>query len=155
MSDDREPTAKVLFRVPVEDGEAMVETLWAIPLGDDQYELANSPFYAYGVSWQDIVLAPFNADEGFPTFERVVKKSGNHMVRVVFPIPVDSGNEPDRILDGLEALGCSFEGLSSRYFSINIPPGIELATICDFLSEREVEWEHADPSYSELHPQKS
>jgi hypothetical protein len=51
-----EPTAKVLFRVPDEEGGATVETLWATPVGDDQYKLDNSPFYAYGASWEDTVF---------------------------------------------------------------------------------------------------
>lgn len=36
------PTAKVLFRVPDDDGGANVETLWAVPLGEDRYQLASS-----------------------------------------------------------------------------------------------------------------
>jgi hypothetical protein len=51
MSDFNQPTAKVLFRVPNNDGSAEVETLWAFDLGNDQYKLGNSPFYAYSVSW--------------------------------------------------------------------------------------------------------
>ncbi|RYE02048.1 MAG: DUF4265 domain-containing protein [Sphingobacteriales bacterium] len=51
------PNSKVLFRVPEDDGTAQVETLWATALGDDQYKLDSSPFYAYSVSWEDIVRA--------------------------------------------------------------------------------------------------
>ena len=74
MSEPIEPKAKVLFRVPNEDGTAEVETLWATPLGDDRYQLDNSPFYAYSVSWQDIVHAPISAEEGVPTFERLPRR---------------------------------------------------------------------------------
>jgi hypothetical protein len=152
MSESEEPTAKVLFRVSDDDGDTYVETLWAVPLGDDRYRLGNSPFYAYGVSWEDIVYAPFDALEEFPTFQRVLEKSGNRTVRVVFEAPPEPGNEADQILKGVEALGCSWEGASPRYFSINIPPDVELSAICGYLTERDAEWEHADPRYSELHP---
>jgi uncharacterized protein DUF4265 len=74
MDDSPQPNAKVLFRVPDDDGSAHVETLWAASAGDDTYKLDNSPFFAYGVSWEDVVFAPFKAEEGFPTFERVVSK---------------------------------------------------------------------------------
>jgi hypothetical protein len=57
------------------EGSAEVETLWAFNLGKDNYKLANSPFYAYSVSWEDIIIAPFNENEGFPTFQRVASKS--------------------------------------------------------------------------------
>jgi len=50
MTDTPNPKAKVLFRVPNDDGTAEVEALWATHLGGDNYKLDNSPFYAYGVS---------------------------------------------------------------------------------------------------------
>jgi hypothetical protein len=96
-----EPTssnAKVLFRVPGEDGTAEVETLWATKLGEDKYQIDNSPFYAYGVSWQDIVLAPFDQNEGFPTFQSVVLKSGHRTLRIIFDPPVENGNPSDQLL---------------------------------------------------------
>jgi len=97
------PTAKVLFRVPDGDGGTNVETLWAVPLGEDRYELANSPFYAYDVSWEDIVFAPFNEEEAIPTFSSVVRRSGNRTVRVIFEVPASSGNASDVVIQGLVA----------------------------------------------------
>jgi hypothetical protein len=38
------------------------------------------------------------------------------------------------------------------YIVVNIPPGIDLVTVCDYLVSRSATWEHADPTYSELHP---
>lgn len=144
--------SKVLFRVPNEDGTAEVETLWATRLGGNRYQLDNSPFYAYSVSWQDVVLAPWSEEEGFPTFERVLEKSGNRTVRVVFDPPVQAGNESERILQGLVERGCSYEGANSSYIAINIPPGVELEAIAAWLVDCGALWEHADPSYDELYP---
>lgn len=146
------PDSKVLFRVPRDDGTADVETLWATSLGGDRYKLDNSPFYAYSVSWQDVVLAPWSEDESFPTFERVVEKSGNRAVRVFFDPPVGAGNASDLILQGLVGLGCSYEGASPSYIAINIPQAVELGTVTAFLIASGVNWEHADPRYSELYP---
>jgi hypothetical protein len=150
MSDD--PTAKVLFRVP-SDGDPIVETLWAIPLGNDLYKLDNSPFYAYSVSWQDVVFAPYDEEEDFPTFESVVERSGNRTVRICFETPVQPDNASDQILQGLVALGCSYEGAHRKYIAINIPPAVELAEVRSYLCEREADWEHADPTYDELFPE--
>ena len=86
MSEPTEPNAKVLFRVPNEDGGADVETLWAYDLGSDNYKLDNLPYYAYGVSCDDVVLAPFDEDEEFPTFQKVVSKSGNRTIRIIFDL---------------------------------------------------------------------
>ena len=153
MPSSSQPNAKVLFRVMNEDGSADVETLWATHLGADEYKLDNSPFYAYGVSWEDVVSAPFNSEEGFPTFERVVSKSGNRTVRVIFETPLETGNESDRVLRGLVALGCSYEGANRKYVSVNVPPGVELNVVRTYLSEQGATWEHADPTYGALFPE--
>jgi hypothetical protein len=152
MTEPVHPAAKVLFRVPDGEGAADVETLWAVDLGDDRYRLDNSPFDAYSVSWQDVVLAPFSPDEQMATFERVLEKSGNRTVRVILDSPPEEGSTSAEVIQGLLRLGCSYEGATERYLSVNIPPGVELEEVRAYLEEREVEWEHADPRYSELYP---
>jgi hypothetical protein len=150
MSNDL--TAKVLFRVPDEDGGATVETLWAVPLGNDLYKLDNSPFFAYGVSWQDIVLAPHDPQEQMPTFQSVSERSGNRTVRAIFDLPLAPGNASDQILQGLAEIGCSFERAHSGYVSINVPPGTDLEQVRSYPIARDAQWEHADPTYDSLFP---
>jgi hypothetical protein len=152
MTNSSQPNTKVLFRVANDDGSAGVETLWATHLGDDRYKLDNSPFYAYGVSWEDIVYAPFNSAEGHPTFQHVVSKSGNRTVRVIFETPVETGNESDRLLQGLVELGCDYEGAGGTYISVNVPRRVELDVVRDYLTEHDATWEHADPPYDALFP---
>jgi hypothetical protein len=152
---NNDPTAKVLFRVPDDEGGATVETLWAMPLGDDRYKLDNTPFYAYGVSWQDTVFAPTDAQEGLPTFQSVVAKSGNRTVRVIFDPPVSPSNSSDQVLQGLVALGCSYEGVNPKYISVNIPPTVDLQQVRSYLIERDAQWEHADPTYESLFPDEA
>ena len=147
-----EPTAKVLFRVPDGEGDAMVETLWATPLGGDHYKLDNSPFYAYGVSWEDTIFAPYDAQEDFITFHSVVAKSGNRTIRFIADPPVSPGNAADQVLQGLVALGCSYEGAYSRCISVNIPSTVELQEVSFYLIERDAQWEYADPTYESLFP---
>ena len=150
MSDSTPPNAKVLFRVPNQDGTTEVETLWATHIESDNYKLDNSPFYAYGVSWEDVVSAPFNSEEGHPTFHHVVSKSGNRTVRVVFDPTIEPGNRSDEIVQRLIALGCSYEGANRKYISVNIPPHVELEPVRKYLIECDVTWEHADPTYDQL-----
>jgi len=153
MPNSLRPNAKVLFRVIDEEGGTDVETLWATHLGADDYKLDNSPFYAYGVSWEDVVSAPFNPEEGFPTFDRVLSKSGNRTVRVIFETPIETGNESDRVLQGLVALGCSYEGANRKYVSVNVPSHVELNVVRIYLIEQKATWEHADPTYAALFPE--
>ena len=151
MADVTTPNAKVLFRVKESDGSANVETLWAYDLGGDRYKLDNSPFYAYGVSCGDTVLASLDDAEGLPTFRSVVAKSGNRTVRVIFDPPVASGNASDAVLQGLVRLGCEFEGANPRYVVISIPAVVDLDAVVRYLTERAATWEHADPTYDQYH----
>ena len=149
------PTSKVLFRVPDEDGGVTVETLWAYSLGDDRYRLDNSPFYAYGVSWQDVVYAPYVPEERMATFESVVEKSGNRTIRVLFDPPEAPGNESDQVLQGLVALGCSYEGARPKYISVNVPPAVDIQVVRSYLIGNDAQWEHADPTYEALFPDEA
>lgn len=151
MNSTAAPTAKVLFRIPEEDGTASVETLWAHDLGSDQYRLDNLPFYAYSVSLQDVVYAPYDPNEGRPTFERVISKSGNRTIRISFDAPVESDSASQQILDLLVALGCGYEGASKKYVAINIPPDVDLSSVCNLLVQHDINWEHADPTYDEIY----
>jgi len=155
MTEPSSSDSKVLFRVPEDDGSSQVETLWATSLGSDEYRLDNSPFYAYSVSWKDVVFAPFDATEEFATFQRVLKKSGNRTVRVIFDPPVQDGNESDQVLQGLVNLGCSYEGANRGYMSINIPAAVDLSAVRQYLVAKRAQWEHADPTYAELFPTES
>ncbi|MBD8873128.1 DUF4265 domain-containing protein [Rhodanobacter sp. DHB23] len=153
MSND--PTAKVLFRVPDEEGGATVETLWATPVGNDQYKLDNSPFYAYGVSWEDTVFAPFDTQEGMATFQSVVARSGNRTIRIIFDPPISSGNASDLVLQNLVALGCSYEGANRSYISLNIPSSVDLRRVHSYLIEVDAQWEQADPTYDSMFPSEA
>jgi hypothetical protein len=152
MTEPIDPTAKVLFRVPNEGGSAEVETLWAYDLGGDNYKVDNLPFFAYSVSLHDVVLAPFDEAEGFATFERVLSKSGNRTIRVIFDPPLREGNESRRILDSLVALGVEYEGANPTYVVLNLPPAVDFDEVVRILTTNSVQWEHADPTYDQLHP---
>lgn len=117
------------------DGSVDVETLWASRVAEDVYRLDNTPFYAYGVSWQDEVRAPYDDDEGFATFSEGVRKSGNRTIRIMFEPPVQSGNSSDAVLNALKNLGCSYEGANASYVTISIPPGADFQRVRECLVE--------------------
>ncbi|MEO1037486.1 MAG: DUF4265 domain-containing protein [Pseudomonadota bacterium] len=153
MSETRDMT-KVVFRVESEDGSCDVETPWATPVGDDLYRVENSPFYAYEVSWLDIVRAPYSEEEERPLFSEVVEKSGHKTIRVIFDPPVEDGNESDAVLRELVEIGCTYEGATRSYICIDIPPEIELSKVRKFLIDKEATFEHADPTYEQLFPEQ-
>jgi Domain of unknown function (DUF4265) len=137
---------KVLLR---EDEYA--ETLWADPVGPDRYRLDNSPFWAYGLSWQDVIEA--HPDEnGQLACTRVIEKAGHRTVRVIFSPGMDVDSSAKAVMDVVVQLGCTYEGRHPGYLAIDIPPGIDLMKVAGYLTEHQVQWEHADPRYSELYP---
>jgi len=146
-----QPYAKIVLTTVADDGTS-VETPWAVALGSNLYRLSNVPFYAYGVSLEDIVEATVGPDDPRPHFRRVVEKSGNRTVRVV----AEDGTSAvaQEVLDGVARLGCDWEGATPSYICINIPPAAHLEDVVAFLKSTGLTWEHADPTYEQLHARK-
>ena len=151
MADETGDMVKITFEVGDESAGFQVETLWATPLGGDLYRLENSPWFAYGVSFLDIVRAKAR-DDKILVFEEVVEKSGNRTIRIVLDPPAEEANSSAAILNRLLALGASFEGANTRYMALNIEPEADFHQICVLLTGQSVEWECADPTYDELFP---
>jgi hypothetical protein len=85
MTDDRGLAEQRYVKVRMSDDHGFTETAWAVRIapGTDQFRLDNSPFYAYRVSTDDVVEGQFVAD-GFYDFVRVIERSGNRTVRLMF-----------------------------------------------------------------------
>jgi len=138
-------------KVRMSDSDGFTETTWAVRIAPDRdhFRLDNSPFYAYGVSTDDVVEGAF-IDEGLYEFVRVVERSGNRTVRLMFGH--DDADSPfgTRVLDEVKAMGCSFEGMFSKVVSITVPPEVQLADVAAYLTSTGLSWEYADPTYADL-----
>ncbi|WP_271194754.1 DUF4265 domain-containing protein [Pseudomonas turukhanskensis] len=147
---------KVVLQQTYEDGaHPEVETPWAESLGNDLYQLKNFPFTFYGLSFDDIFEArpcPEDDDER-PHFVKVVEKSGHKTVRIILDEPLRESEQSRQILEQLKKFDCGYEGDGYRSFTINIQPHCDFWEVCHFLTDSDVDWEHADPTYEELHPQ--
>jgi len=137
-----------MVKVLLQDGDE-VETLWAVHLQENLYRLDNSPFFAYRISWEDIVEAEPDKN-GVLCFSRIAVKSGNRTVRVITQTYETTSEEAKPFLDGIIQLGCSYEGLQPRLVSITVPSEIELETVVDYLIASGHDWEYADPTYDDL-----
>jgi hypothetical protein len=149
MTDRDDDLAKVAFRI-AGGGEVDVETPWARRVGVNTYVLDNLPWYAYGISVGDTFEAIPSGD-GLPEFTRVIAKSGNRTVRVILKPSAKESAASQAVLDRLRAMGCDYEGMNSSYIAVNIPPNVSLDEVCSFLTDRDQQWEHADPTYEDLH----
>lgn len=146
------PHIKIEIRAEVED-DVYVETPWAVPLGNNRYRLDNIPFYAYGLSWGDVVEAEPREHEQ-PLFSKVVEKSGHKTMRVILDPPADQSEDSQAVLSMLQKLGCTYEGVNNVYIAVDIPPDVDLQAVTEYLMTLEQDWEHADPRHEELYSVK-
>lgn len=135
-----------LVKIALPDREGDFETPWAMPVGRDRYRLENTPFFAYGLSWLDVVEAKSDRSRhpSLPVFTRVIEKSGHRTIRVAG----DGEDVPKRLVDALVGLGATFEGLNPAYLCFDLGPLVELQRVVDELERWEdqpLSWELADP----------
>ena len=146
----------VLSWVHADSDEAEIETPWADYLGDDLYQLKNYPFSYYGISYDDIFEAKcIHEDDERPYLTKVVKKSGHKTVRVIFENSIKDSQIGLGILEHVSSLGCGYEGNGAKFFVINIQPHVDFWQICNYLTDNNVNWEHADPTYEEVWPDEN
>jgi hypothetical protein len=131
MTDEREDLVKVFVDLP-NHWDCKGESMWARALGDDLYELENSPFCAYGLNYKDVVCAKAESSFEKPRILRIERRSGHRTLRFRFHAEVGRADR-DRWLGELNQLGSSYEGDGYRFFTLDIPPGVDYQTICDKL----------------------
>ena len=97
------------------------ENLWVEPMTDGTFRIENSPFYLYGISFEDVVAADDVA--GQLTFREVVAR-GSHSTYRIF-IKNESGYEDEQFATAwrpLGLIGCTYEIAKRRWVVIDVPP---------------------------------
>jgi hypothetical protein len=98
------------------------ESMWAKHVGGHRYEVRNIPFYAYGLSFYDVVeaIAPSPADK--PVIRRVVEPGGHRTLRVMFTDAVPRAERGD-LLATLNVHRAYFENADGKLYAIDVEPG--------------------------------
>jgi len=109
------------------------ESMWALPLGNDTYELRNTPFHAYDLNFLDVVEARSATPDQKPAVVRVVTRSGHRTLRVQFSEAMPVQDRLNR-LESLASLGASFEGKDDGFFAIDVSPDGGYEAVCDQLA---------------------
>lgn len=106
--------------------------MWGLPLGENLYQIRNTPFYAYGLNFLDIVIAVAESEDLKPEILKVVERSGHQTIRVFFDSEIP---QPDRIrlLKSLNTIHTFFEQLSDSFFALDIQPEINYLEIRSIL----------------------
>jgi Domain of unknown function (DUF4265) len=117
------------------------ETLWAMPIGNGHHVLQNSPFFAEDLSYLDTVYVELEDENDFPVFKFVVNRSGHSTYGLVIDESIDFTKFQEYILPIID-LGCSFEGMQSVRFSLDVPATTNIYQVYDLLKrgEEEKKW---------------
>ncbi|WP_373051423.1 DUF4265 domain-containing protein [Thalassovita aquimarina] len=112
------------------------ESVFVEGLGQDRYRLQNSPFFATGLSYRDIVIARQNGPKLL--FEKLLFIGGHSTYRI---IPSDDADHRQfrAFLARLEDIGCSWEhgNLGYMLYAVDVPPETNIHTAYELLEAGE------------------
>jgi uncharacterized protein DUF4265 len=117
---DRESIVKVHIDL-TGSSETGGESMWAEPLGDDLYELRNTPFYAYSLNCLDVVHAVAASPHLKPSIVGVARRSGHRTLWVTFADGV-SIDDCIAFATRVNEWYAYFEHAKGRYFAIDVEP---------------------------------
>ena len=144
----------IRIRVPLDPGPGSSgptdDWLWAEPLGSGRFRIESCPFFAYGVSRDDVVRAAEVAGEDAPRLEDVVEKSGHRTLRLALDPSVEIAHPSVQgVLERLLELGCTHEALRPKLIALDVPPAVDVTIVVELLhalaDDSTVVWEWADP----------
>ena len=104
------------------------ESMWAVDLGNDLYELRNVAFHAYDLNFGDVVRATSDSPALKPEIRCVERRSGHRTLRVLFAESVPEERMLD-LLQSLALLSASFERATDRYFALDLEPEADVAKV--------------------------
>ncbi|WP_242395944.1 DUF4265 domain-containing protein [Anaeromyxobacter oryzisoli] len=138
-----------LERTPGEEGPAD-DWLWAEPLGSGRYRVESCPFFAYGISREDVVRVAAPAGDEAPLLEDVVEKCGHRTLRLALDPDVElTAPEIQALLDQVLELGCTHELMRPKLVAIDVPPQADVERVAALLQaltrDGALLWEWADP----------
>jgi hypothetical protein len=145
--------ALVRIRVPLEQspgGSPEDDWLWAEPLGSGRFRVESSPFFAYGISRDDVVHATPSAGEEEPRLEDVIEKGGHRTLRIALDPGTElTGGAVQGLLERLLELGCTHETLRPKLVVLDVPAEVDVGVVVQLLQaladDGTMLWEWADP----------
>lgn len=125
---EQERLIKIYIDLP-ENETVGGEAVWAKPIGNDLYEIRNSPWHAYDIHFGDVVKALSLGQDKKPIFSEVIKRSGHKTLRIFF----SEGADEEGILKKLKEMNASHEKAWNRFYAIDAEPDGDYQLVCDYL----------------------
>ncbi len=155
MSTEQETTeGLVRIRVPLEPAPGSAgptdDWLWAEPLGSGRFRIESCPFFAYGISRDDVVRAADAAGDEAPQLEDILEKSGHRTLRIALDSKIEIADGAIQgLLERLLELGCTHETLRPKLVAIDLPREVDVTIVVELLQaladDATIVWEWADP----------
>jgi len=108
------------------------ERLWAERIGNSRYRLRNSPFFAFGVSAEDIVFG--DETDSQIIFKAVSIRGGHSTYRLMIATKRENAAFAKH-WEPLQRLGCSYE--EGRVLAVDVPPAADVYAVYKLLEEGE------------------
>jgi len=144
--------AKVVFELNEQEMPFATESVWAERISTHRFRILNSPFFVFGVSYEDEVEA--QPDGEVFRFVKVVRRSGRSTYRVILQGGRTANDEEfaERWLAFREA-GCTYEGANEKYIAVDVPRGADVIALYSLLEdgERDGVWVFEEGYYAEPH----
>jgi hypothetical protein len=109
--------------------------MWAQKVSDNRYRLRNSPYFARGVSFEDVVFAELDPQEEL-IFTGVSLRSGHSTYRIILKVELDSLQFREHWAP-LEKDGCTFEGAREKLLAVDVPPRADIYGVYALLQRGE------------------
>jgi len=129
-----EELVKVILDVSDDTFGISGERVWAFPLGNNLYEIRNTPWHTCDVNWGDIVRAVAGNQNEWPRFVEVVERRGHQTVHLYFH-PEASEDYRSEILNRLSEWKANYENGDGKLYAVDIQPGGDFTGICNYLKK--------------------
>ena len=104
------------------------ESLWVEKVGRNRYRLRNVPFYADGLSIEDIVVATDGPAKR--VVSEVAERGGHSTYRLFLQSGIDTESDAFREhWEPIENLGCTYERATGRLLAVDVRPRADICEV--------------------------
>jgi hypothetical protein len=133
LSENEPELVKIVVDLPDNEEGVGSEGLWAKPLGNDLYEVGNSPWHSQHINYRDVVKAIEPSPDKKPVVASIARRSGHRTIQVVL---MKSGQaRMDEILSRLKELGATYEGAHGVLFALDFAPDVTWDRAVEYLNQ--------------------
>ena len=118
-------------------GQWKHETLWALPLGEDRFQLRNIPWMRDDLHVGDVVRCE-TGSTGLPEIVELVERSGHDTLHLIFTERADDSLR-EEVLERVERTVGYTERAGEDAWAVDVNPGTDLLDALEYLGGLQAE----------------